>query len=111
MLAWVEAPDTEKSADLINNEYEICEKKLRQELKLTNYSKTLAGGFFDNESGRANIVLDSNTKITQKDIDALGENYEKTKNGFIDFLLLDEDGYPLVILVIIGSATFFITTF
>ena len=34
----------------------------------------------------------------KKDIDAFGEDFESTKNGFIDFLLLDEKGFPLVIL-------------
>jgi len=86
-------------------------KEAKARIKINQLLQDAGWRFFDNESGRANIVLESNTKITQKDIDALGENYEKTKNGFIDFLLLDEDGYPLVILVIIGSATFFITTF
>lgn len=29
---------------------------------------------------------------------SLGANFEKTKNGFIDFLLLDEKSFPLVVL-------------
>ena len=37
-------------------------------------------------------------KITQRVIDAFGEDYEKTKNGYIDFLLLDEKEFPLVVL-------------
>ncbi len=28
----------------------------------------------------------------------LGENFESTKNGFVDFLLLDEKSFPLVVL-------------
>ncbi|MFV2854652.1 type I restriction enzyme HsdR N-terminal domain-containing protein, partial [Escherichia coli] len=31
-------------------------------------------------------------------INELGENFEATKNGFIDFLLLDEKNFPLVVL-------------
>ncbi|MBI5652394.1 MAG: DEAD/DEAH box helicase family protein [Chloroflexi bacterium] len=31
-------------------------------------------------------------------IDAFGEDFEKTKNGFVDFLLLDERGFPLIVL-------------
>jgi type I restriction enzyme, R subunit len=52
--------------------------------------------FFDDERGKANIILENNTKITQKDIDTYGENFEKLKNGFIDFLLLDERGFPFI---------------
>jgi len=28
----------------------------------------------------------------------LGEDFEKTKNGFIDFLLLDEKSFPIAVL-------------
>ena len=34
----------------------------------------------------------------QAKLDALGENFEKTTTGFIDFLLLNEKGFPLVVL-------------
>lgn len=54
--------------------------------------------FFDDASGPANIVLEPNVKISQRDLDALGEDLEKTKNGFVDFLLLDGRGKPLVVL-------------
>jgi len=55
-------------------------------------------GFFDTNDGRDNIMLENQVKRTQRDIDALGSDFEKTKNGFIDFLLLDESGFPLVVL-------------
>ena len=74
------------------------QKEAKARIKINQLLQDAGWRFFDNENGKANVVLESNTKITQKDIDALGENYEKTKNGFIDFLLLDKDGYPLVIL-------------
>ena len=54
--------------------------------------------FFDNENGKANISLEVNTKITQEQLDAFGENFEKTKNGFIDFLLLDTNRFPIAVL-------------
>lgn len=37
--------------------------------------------FFDNEEGKANILLENHVKITQQEIDAWGNDYEKTKNG------------------------------
>jgi type I restriction enzyme R subunit len=43
-------------------------------------------------------VLEPKVKLTQAAIDALGENFETASNGFIDFLLLDEQGFPLVVL-------------
>jgi len=54
--------------------------------------------FFDDETGNANIQLEANVKLSQKHIDSLGENFEKSKNGFVDFLLIDEKGFLLVVL-------------
>ena len=42
--------------------------------------------FFPNEKGIANIQLEPNVKISQLDLDGL--EMKKTKNGFIDYLLL-----------------------
>jgi type I restriction enzyme R subunit len=54
--------------------------------------------FFDDGDKRANIQLEPNVKITHKHIDSLGDDFEITKKGYVDFLLLDNDGYPLVVL-------------
>lgn len=52
-------------------------------------------------SGRgasANIRLEPSVTIKSTDLDALGNNFEKTSKGFIDFLLLNEKGIPFIIL-------------
>lgn len=54
--------------------------------------------FFDNEEGKANILLENHVKITQHDIDAWGKDYEKTKNGSLDFLLVDNANKPICVL-------------
>ena len=54
--------------------------------------------FFDDEHGKANIELESHTKITKKTFNDYGEDFEQTEHGFLDFLLLDEDGFPFVVL-------------
>lgn len=54
--------------------------------------------FFDNEQGKANILLENHVKITQQEIDAWGNDYEKTKNGSLDFLLVDSDNKPICVL-------------
>ena len=51
--------------------------------------------FFPNEKGIANIQLEPNVKIKQEDLDDLED--KKIKNGFIDYLLLDENGFPFVV--------------
>ena len=45
-----------------------------------------------------NIALEPNVKLTVHDIDELGEDFEETSNGFVDFLLLDDKGFPLLVL-------------
>jgi len=73
-------------------------KEAKARIKINKLLEESGWRFFDTEKGQANIQLEPNVKITQKDIDAFGEDFETTKNGFIDFLLLDEKGFPLVIL-------------
>lgn len=54
--------------------------------------------FFDDTQGKANIVLEPNVKLTKSQIDGLGNDFETARNGFIDFLLLDSRGFPLLVL-------------
>ena len=49
--------------------------------------------FFDTDEGKANIYLESHIKF-----DELGDDFQKVRGGFIDFLLLDNYGNPLVVL-------------
>ena len=54
--------------------------------------------FFPDAGQPANVCLESGVSIKQNDLDALGEDFDKTAKGFIDFLLLDSKGYPLIVL-------------
>ena len=54
--------------------------------------------FFAEGDEPANVRLEPNVEIKQTDLDALGDDFEKTSNGFIDFLLLDSKGFPLLVL-------------
>lgn len=73
-------------------------KEAKARIKINKLLLDSGWRFFDNDEGSANIQLEPNVKITQKDIDALGEDFETTKSGFVDFLLLDEKSFPLVVL-------------
>ena len=59
--------------------------------------KNLDGVFFDNEVGPANIQLELGTKITQTKLDELGNDFESEARGYVDYLLLDEDSNPIVV--------------
>ncbi|MBP6261465.1 MAG: DEAD/DEAH box helicase family protein, partial [Chromatiaceae bacterium] len=58
-----------------------------------------AGWRFFADSGRpANIRLEPGVTIKAVDLDALGANFEQASKGFIDFLLLNAAGFPLIVL-------------
>lgn len=73
-------------------------KEAQARIKINKLLEAAGWRFFDDQFGPANIRLELNVKITQHDIDSLGENFERTKNGFVDYLLLDEQNNPLVVL-------------
>ena len=54
--------------------------------------------FFADASGPANIRLEHGVAIKPADLDALGDDFERTERGWVDFLLLDDRGFPLVVL-------------
>lgn len=67
-------------------------------IKINQLLEEAGWRFFDDQNGKANILLENHVKITQKEIDAWGNDYEKTKNGSLDFLLIDSDQKPLCVL-------------
>lgn len=73
-------------------------KEAKARIKINKLLDEAGWRFFDNEEGNANIILENNTKITQTILDSFGEDFEKTTNGFIDYLLLDDKGFPFIIL-------------
>lgn len=73
-------------------------KEAKARIKINKLLEEAGWRFFDGEDGPANIQLEANAKITKKQIDDCGENFEKVKNGFIDFLLLDGEGKPFIVL-------------
>ena len=54
--------------------------------------------FFADPNGPANISLEHGVAIKPADLHALGDDFERTGRGLVDFLLLDDRGFPLVVL-------------
>lgn len=73
-------------------------KEAKARIKINKLLEEAGWRFFDSKEGRANIVLENKTKLTQTELDEFGEDFEKTKNGFIDYLLLDDKGFPFIVL-------------
>ncbi len=73
-------------------------KEAKARIKINQLLQEAGWRFFDSEEGPANISLEHNTRITPAEFENLGDDFQKSKNGFIDFLLLDQNGYPIIIL-------------
>lgn len=73
-------------------------KEAQARIKINKLLEAAGWRFLDEGKTKANIALEPNVKLDHSQIDDLGENFESTKNGFVDFLLLDDKGFPLVVL-------------
>jgi type I restriction enzyme R subunit len=73
-------------------------KEATARIKINKLLELAGWRFFPEGSAPANIRLEPGVTIKSSDLDALGENFEKTSKGFIDFLLLDIKGFPLIVL-------------
>ena len=67
-------------------------------LKINKLLERAGWRFFPEGGKAANVRLEPSVSIKQNDLDALGEDFDKTAKGFIDFLLLDSKGFPLIVL-------------
>jgi len=73
-------------------------KEAQARIKINKLLEAAGWRFFDDENGPANVQLEPTVTLTVQALDALGDNFERLKKGAIDFLLLDEGGYPLIVL-------------
>ena len=73
----------------------MANKEATARIKINKLLEAAGWRFFPKGSESANIRLEPSVKIKSSDLDVLGENFEKTTKGFIDFLLLDTKGFPL----------------
>ncbi len=67
-------------------------------IKINRLLEEAGWRFFDDENGQANILLENNAKLTVTELDSLGDDFERTSNGFVDYVLLDSKGKPLIAL-------------
>ena len=74
------------------------QKEAKARIKINKLLEDSGWKFFDDEKGKANISLEPGVKVSKQKIDELGNDFEKTKTGFIDYLLLDEKGFSVAVL-------------
>jgi type I restriction enzyme R subunit len=73
-------------------------KEATARIKINKLLEAAGWRFFADGTLPANIQLEPSITIKTQDLDALGENFEKSSKGFIDFLLLNEKGFPIIVL-------------
>ncbi len=71
----------------------MADKEAKARIKINKLLEEAGWRFFDNKNGKATIKLESSIKL-----DDLGDDFENSKNGFIDFLLVDENQNPVIVL-------------
>jgi type I restriction enzyme R subunit len=73
-------------------------KEATARIKINKLLEAAGWRFFQDGNAPANIRLEPSVTIKSIDLNALGDNFEKTTKGFVDFLLLDARGFPLLVL-------------
>ena len=73
-------------------------KEATARIKINKMLEVAGWRFFADGKSPANIQLEPSITIKTQDLDALGQDFEKSSKGFIDFLLLNEKGFPFIVL-------------
>ena len=69
------------------------QKEAKARIKINKLLEESGWRFFDSPEGKASIIVEGNVNLEE-----LGENFEKASKGFIDYLLLDDRGFPVCVL-------------
>lgn len=76
----------------------MSSKEATARIKINKLLEAAGWRFFPETEKPANIRLEMTVAIKTADLDEFGEDFEQTKRGFVDFLLLDAKGFPLIVL-------------
>ena len=76
----------------------MSDKEATARIKINRLLEAAGWRFFSDGDKAANIRLEPGVAIRSSDLSALGQDFEKTTKGFIDFLLLDSRSFPLLVL-------------
>jgi type I restriction enzyme R subunit len=73
-------------------------KEATARIKINKLLEAAGWRFFPDGKAPANIQLEPSVTLKESDLETLGDDFEKASKGFIDFLLLNEKGFPLIVL-------------
>ena len=67
-------------------------------LKINRLLESAGWRFFPEGDKPANVQLEAGVALKPPDLDGLGDDFEETSKGFVDYLLLDEREFPFIVL-------------
>ena len=67
-------------------------------IRINGFLEKAGWRFFREGNKPANVRLEPTVALKSDDLEALGDDFEKTSSGRVDFLLLDSKAFPLVVL-------------
>jgi type I restriction enzyme R subunit len=76
----------------------MSDKEATARIKINKLLEASGWRFFKDGNAPANIRLEPSVTIKSGDLDGFGDDFEQSKKGFVDFLLLDARGFPLLVL-------------
>jgi type I restriction enzyme R subunit len=76
----------------------VSAKEATARIKINKLLEAAGWRFFPAGGQPANIRLEPSVTVQPADLDNLGDNFERSSKGFVDFLLLDAKGFPLIVL-------------
>ena len=73
-------------------------KEATARIKINRLLESAGWRFFADGASAANIRLEASVTLKKADLDRLGDDFEKTGTGYVDFLLLDDRSFPFIVL-------------
>ncbi|MEX2172519.1 MAG: DEAD/DEAH box helicase family protein [Pirellulales bacterium] len=73
-------------------------KEATARIKINRLLEAAGWRFFPEGKNPANICLEHGATLTHTEVDEFGNDFEKTSKGYLDFLLLNEKGFPFIVL-------------
>lgn len=68
-------------------------KEAKARIKINKLLEEAGWRLLSDKNGKLNVLLETHIKHHE-----MGDDFEKVSSGFVDYLLLDEKGYPLCVL-------------
>ena len=70
----------------------MASKEASARIKINKLLEEANWRFLDNQKGRTNTQLETGSKVTKQQLDDLEDDFENVTQGYLDYLLIGNDG-------------------